>query len=113
MNLSGYDVILGMDWPNENRAHVDCEHKMVTVLNLSGKELLVHGNNANTKVGLISEIKAVICLQQGCIAFLACVIDVKEKGLIDDILWCVNSRMSFRKIYLYFRLTVKLSSVST
>jgi hypothetical protein len=63
MTLSGYDVILGMDWLNKSFGHVDCEHRTVTICFLSGEELLVHGNNANTKVVFITTIRALKCLR--------------------------------------------------
>ena len=31
MNMSEFDVILGMDWLTAYRVVIDCEHRMVTV----------------------------------------------------------------------------------
>ena len=79
VSLKSFDVIIGMDWLSPNRAYVLCYEKS-TCLNLPNGEALVnYGEKSNTNLHIISCIKAQKYLRKESHAFLAHVVNEKQK----------------------------------
>ena len=46
MDMSEFDVILGMDWPTAYRVVIDCEHRRVTAYTQDGTRVMFLGGQA-------------------------------------------------------------------
>ena len=75
--LGEFEVILGMDWLEENQARIDCKEKEVVLKTPTGKEVTFKGQKQNRVI--LTYMQAKKLLSQGCEAYLAHVIDT-EKG---------------------------------
>jgi hypothetical protein len=71
--MSGFDVILGMDWLSMYHACVDCFRKEVVFRPPGTAEFKVCGNQSTNLLKLVSAMQATRLLKQGCTGFLACV----------------------------------------
>ena len=79
VNMTDFDVILGMDWLAENRASIDCHQKEVKFSPPIGPTFKFKGTNTGITPKVVSMMKAKKLVQQGGWAILACVVDVREK----------------------------------
>ena len=70
MSLSGFDVVLGMDWLATKQAHIKCNTKIIELYNPTGKKIIVQGDKISKPVSIISLLTARKCLNKGCLAFL-------------------------------------------
>ncbi|KAL7599124.1 hypothetical protein Lser_V15G23434 [Lactuca serriola] len=77
--LSEFDVILSMDWLGENLANIMCRRKMVYITPPERKPFIVYRDKSRVKLRIITMMKAKSCLSNGCLAFLAYVIDAKKE----------------------------------
>ncbi|GJS85488.1 putative reverse transcriptase domain-containing protein [Tanacetum coccineum] len=79
-----FDVIIGMDWLSRYDAAILCGKKKVRIP-LEGKTLVIEGNRNNSRLKIVSCIKAQKYIEKGCELFLAQVTEQesKEKRLED------------------------------
>ncbi|KAD2805246.1 hypothetical protein E3N88_38623 [Mikania micrantha] len=71
IELGSFDVVVGMDWLSDNQAEVVCQNKMIRIPLPNGNTLIVQGERASRKLGIISCMRAQKFLRKGCYAFLA------------------------------------------
>ncbi|KAD2804559.1 hypothetical protein E3N88_37936 [Mikania micrantha] len=85
IELGSFDVVVGMDWLSDNQAEVVCQNKMIRIPLSNGNTLIVQGERAGRKLGIISCMRAQKFLRKGCYAFLAHVIEHNSplKRIID------------------------------
>ncbi|XP_059455137.1 uncharacterized protein LOC132185375 [Corylus avellana] len=75
--MSGFDIILGMDWLSMYHAYVDCFHKEIVFRPPGAAEFKIRGNQNTGTVKLISALRATKLLRSGCSGYLACVTEEK------------------------------------
>ena len=71
LDLTDFDVILGMDWLSTYGATLDCRDKVVSLRDQDGSECVFRGDRRGTPRGLISALQARRLLRRGCQGFLA------------------------------------------
>ncbi|XP_043811986.1 uncharacterized protein LOC122723547, partial [Manihot esculenta] len=71
LELTDFDVILGMDWLSTYDATLNCRDKVVSVRDQGGSECVFRGDRRGTPRGLISALQARRMLRKGCQGFLA------------------------------------------
>ncbi|KAD2805301.1 hypothetical protein E3N88_38678 [Mikania micrantha] len=74
IELGSFVVVVGMDWLSDNQAEVVCQTKVIRIPLPEGNTLIVQGERASRKLGIISCMQTQKCLRKGCLAFLANVI---------------------------------------
>ncbi|XP_071708347.1 uncharacterized protein [Rutidosis leptorrhynchoides] len=74
-----FDVIVGMDWLDHNRANLDCHEKFVTVRTPSGGELIVYGEARKRPVPICTYDRARRLVSSGGMAYLAHVVDTRDE----------------------------------
>ncbi|KAD4586323.1 hypothetical protein E3N88_23924 [Mikania micrantha] len=79
MHLGSFDVIIGMDWLATHRAEIVCHEKYIRIPLASGETLRIFGETASRGLKLMSCTKAHKYLRKKCIAFLAHIVEKKEK----------------------------------
>jgi len=79
VNMTDFDVILGMDWLAENRASIDYRKKEVKFSPPIGPTFKFKGTNTRITPKVVSMMKAKRLVQQGGWAILACAVDVRGK----------------------------------
>ncbi|GJT80096.1 putative reverse transcriptase domain-containing protein [Tanacetum coccineum] len=84
IELGSFDVIIGMDWLSRYDAAILCGKKKVRIP-LEGKTLVIKGDRNNSRLKIVSCIKARKYIEKGCELFLAQVTEQesKEKRLED------------------------------
>ncbi|GJV29521.1 putative reverse transcriptase domain-containing protein [Tanacetum coccineum] len=84
IELGSFDVIIGMDWLSRYDAAILCGEKKVRIP-LEGKTLVIEGDRNNSRLKIVSCIKARKYIEKGCELFLAQVTEQesKEKRLED------------------------------
>ncbi|GJT76701.1 putative reverse transcriptase domain-containing protein [Tanacetum coccineum] len=84
IELGSFDVIIGMDWLSRYDAAILCGKKKVRIP-LEGKTLVIEGDRNNSRLKIVSCIKARKYIEKGCELFLAQVTEQesKEKRLED------------------------------
>ncbi|GKE40547.1 putative reverse transcriptase domain-containing protein [Tanacetum coccineum] len=84
IELGSFDIIIGMDWLSRYDAAILCGEKKVRIP-LEGKTLVIEGNKNNSRLKIVSCIKARKYIEKGCVLFLAQVTEqeLKEKRLED------------------------------
>ncbi|GJS79905.1 putative reverse transcriptase domain-containing protein [Tanacetum coccineum] len=84
IELGSFDIIIGMDWLSQYDAVILCGEKKVRIP-LEGKTLVIEGHRNNSRLKIISCIKARKYIEKGCELFLAQVTkqESKEKRLED------------------------------
>ncbi|XP_077247234.1 uncharacterized protein LOC143886951 [Tasmannia lanceolata] len=81
LELSDFDVILGMDWLSIHNALVDCYKKEVN-FEISGEDkFCFEGSGAHSTPIVLSAMKACRLLRQGCEAFLASVVQIDDNDM--------------------------------
>ncbi|KAD7476994.1 hypothetical protein E3N88_00130 [Mikania micrantha] len=78
IEIGSFDVVVGMDWLSDNQAKVVCQNKVISIPLPDGNTLIVQGERAGRKLGIISCMQTQKFLRKGCQAILAHVI---ENGL--------------------------------
>ena len=71
LDLTDFDVILGMDWLSTHGATLDCRDKVVRFRDQNGSEVVFRGDKRGTPRGLISALQARRLLRKGCQGYLA------------------------------------------
>nr|GEY16944.1 reverse transcriptase domain-containing protein [Tanacetum cinerariifolium] len=84
IELGSFDVIIGMDWLSKNDAAILCGEKKVRIP-LKNKALIIEGDRNQSRLKIISCIKARKYIDNGCELFLAQVTGTvsKEKRVKD------------------------------
>ncbi|GKB26574.1 putative reverse transcriptase domain-containing protein, partial [Tanacetum coccineum] len=84
IKLGSFDVIIGMDWLSRHDAAILCGEKKVRIP-LEGKTLVIEGDRNNSRLKILSCIKAQKYIEKGYELFLAQVTEQesKEKRLED------------------------------
>nr|GEZ98533.1 reverse transcriptase domain-containing protein [Tanacetum cinerariifolium] len=70
IELGNFDVIIGMDWLSKNDAAILCGEKKVRIT-LKNKALIIEGDRNQSRLKIISCIKAQKYIDNGCELFLA------------------------------------------
>ena len=74
LEMSDFDLILGMDWLHQHRASVHCFTREVTFKGL--QDIVLTGDRRVLPNYMISMMKAMRWVQKGYLAYLAHVIDI-------------------------------------
>ncbi|KAJ0547677.1 hypothetical protein HanIR_Chr08g0374851 [Helianthus annuus] len=75
-----------MDWLSKNEAEIVCSEKLVRISRPNDELILVHGDRANHKSGIISIMKMHKMLRKGYPSFLINEVDTKVEGRrVEDI----------------------------
>ncbi|XP_071732221.1 uncharacterized protein [Rutidosis leptorrhynchoides] len=77
--LGEFDVVVGMDWLDHNRANLDCHEKFVRVRTPSGGELIVYGEARKRPVPICTYARVRRLLSSGGMAYLAHVVDTRDE----------------------------------
>ncbi|GJR79409.1 putative reverse transcriptase domain-containing protein [Tanacetum coccineum] len=80
VKLGSFDVIIGMDWLSRYDAAILCGEKKVRIP-LEGKTLVIEGDRNNSRLKIVSCIKAQKYIEKGCELFLAQVFPEELPGL--------------------------------
>ncbi|KAI3686867.1 hypothetical protein L1987_80556 [Smallanthus sonchifolius] len=87
MQLGSFDIIIGMDWLSKHHAEVICYEKCIRIPLPSGDTLVIFGKKPCRGLQLMSCTLAQKYLRKKYVAFLAHVVDTKDKGKkLQDIL---------------------------
>ena len=79
MEMSCYDVILGMDWLSRHRVVLDCPKARVNIPREGGK-IICEGIQTHREIPIVSMLRAEELLESGAEGFLATISMVKEDG---------------------------------
>ncbi|XP_071720717.1 uncharacterized protein [Rutidosis leptorrhynchoides] len=86
MPIPSFDVVLGMNWLSDHKAHIKCDRKIISFPVAGGKRVVARGDRGGFRCPLLSMTEAQKSLAKGCDSFLTYVIDVKkEKKVVSDI----------------------------
>ena len=115
IDMTDYDVILGMDWLSTHHAVIDCRKKHVRFQSLKAKSFEFQGTPRKRAIPMISALKARKLLSSGCKGFLASIVDPsKETELMPKDVPVVREYVSiFRWIYLDYHQIGRLCSASS
>ena len=80
MQMGSFDIIVGMDWLRRVRAEVVCSEKFIRLPLPNGDSLHVYGEKPSQGLKLMSCIQANKYLRKEYFAFLAHVVEKKDKG---------------------------------
>jgi hypothetical protein len=83
--MSGFDIILGMDWLSKYHACVDCFCKEIVFRPPGAAEFKIQGDRNTGALKLISAIQATKLLRSGCSGYLACMTEEKLGCRIEEI----------------------------
>jgi len=81
LELSDFDIILGINWMGRNKARLYCFIKTVTLQRAIGETIVFKGERISNPTNIISIMDARKLLKKGCTTYLAYVINL-EKGKI-------------------------------
>ena len=76
LEMDDFYMILGMDWLSKYGATIDCKRKMVTFEPEGEVPFVFVGTVSGPRVPMISALKARHLMQEGCIGFLANIVDI-------------------------------------
>jgi hypothetical protein len=71
LGITDFDVVLGMDWLEQNYANIDCRSKMVTFAIPGLPRFCFYGDRNGRDIPMISALHACRLMQQGCEGYLA------------------------------------------
>ncbi|GKF18200.1 putative reverse transcriptase domain-containing protein, partial [Tanacetum coccineum] len=80
LEMSDFDIILGMDWLTQHRATIYCYTKRVIFGYLNNPEFIYHGSRPGKPFKIISALKARMLISHGCEGFLASIKDTSLDG---------------------------------
>nr|GFB33454.1 putative reverse transcriptase domain-containing protein [Tanacetum cinerariifolium] len=85
IELGSFDVVIGMDWLSKNDAAILCGEKKV-IIPLKNKALIIEGDRNQSRLKIISCIKAQKYIKNGCELFLAQVTrTVSKEKRVEDV----------------------------
>lgn len=76
--LGSFDAVIGMDWLSRHHARILCDEKTIHIP-LHDETLIVYGDLNKTRYGIISYIRVVKYMNEGCQAFMVHVTEDKSK----------------------------------
>ncbi|XP_071695236.1 uncharacterized protein [Rutidosis leptorrhynchoides] len=79
ITLGEFDVVVGMDWIDHNRANLDCNGKFLRVRTPSGGELIVYGEARRRPMPICTYARARRLVSSGRMDYLAHVIDTRDE----------------------------------
>ena len=79
LELSDFNIILGMNWLGKNKARLDCFTKTVTFQGAKGETMVFKRERISNFTNMISGMVARNLLKKGCTTYLAYVMN-SEKG---------------------------------
>ncbi|XP_048607727.1 uncharacterized protein LOC111211085 isoform X2 [Brassica napus] len=79
IEMSSYDVILGMDWLSRHRVILDCPKARVNIPREEGK-IIFEGIQTHREIPIVSMLRAEELLESGAEGFLATISMAKEDG---------------------------------
>jgi hypothetical protein len=71
LGITDFDVVLGMDWLEQNYANIDCRSKVVTFAVPGSSKFCFYGDRYGRNIPMISALHASRLMQQGCVGYLA------------------------------------------
>jgi hypothetical protein len=78
LELSDFDIILGMNWLGKNKACLDCFTKTVTFKGAKGETMVFKGERISNFTNIISSMVARKPLKKDCTTYLAYVLNSKK-----------------------------------
>jgi len=81
LDMSGFDIILGMDWLTIYEANIDCKDLKVIVKDPKGRKVCFDGERLRKECSTISIMKASKMIRRGCIGYLCYATKVKEEEM--------------------------------
>ncbi|XP_071741436.1 uncharacterized protein [Rutidosis leptorrhynchoides] len=78
-HMGEFQVIISMDWLNDNEGIILCRKKIVLVQAPSGKIIWIYGKRTRRAIPICTYARAKRFLSHGCCTFLAYVIDDSKK----------------------------------
>ncbi|XP_062093662.1 uncharacterized protein LOC133799679 [Humulus lupulus] len=81
LGMKNFDVILGMDWLAKYGVTIDCKKKMVKFKPIGEESFMFLGITTGPRIPIITLLKAKEMLHEGCIGFLANVIDIAKEAV--------------------------------
>ncbi|PWA68100.1 reverse transcriptase domain-containing protein [Artemisia annua] len=84
IQLGSFDAIIGMDWLSAHHARIHCDEKAVHIP-FENETLIVQGDKSKPRYGIISYLRMIKHVNEGCQAFMVHVTESKsiEKRLED------------------------------
>ncbi|XP_071737601.1 uncharacterized protein [Rutidosis leptorrhynchoides] len=79
ITLGEFDVMVGMDWLDHNRANLDCHGKFVWVRTPSGGELIMYGEARRCLVPICTYARAHRLVSSRGMAYLAHVVNTRDE----------------------------------
>ena len=83
IEMKDFDVILGMDFLGEHNAVIDCYHRKVTFRPNGGEKFSFKGRSLLNHKMIISSMRAQRMLSNGCVGFLASIVDRSKEEKIN------------------------------
>ncbi|GJT28542.1 putative reverse transcriptase domain-containing protein [Tanacetum coccineum] len=80
LEMSDFDIILGMDWLTQHRATIDYHTKRVIFGDLNNPEFIYHDSRPGKPIKIISALKARTLISHGCEGFLTSIKDTSLDG---------------------------------
>ncbi|KAL5579934.1 hypothetical protein UlMin_012376 [Ulmus minor] len=75
LNMHDFDVILGMDWLSKYNATIDCRKRRVIFEPMGEEKFKFVGKPKKSRTPIISALKAKKMLSNGCVGYLAHIVD--------------------------------------
>lgn len=86
LDMSNFDIILGIDWLLAYHSSIYCFHKMVMFAPIDYPSFVLQGIEKSSDLAIISAIKAMKLLKKGCTGYLASLVENdSEKPSLDEI----------------------------
>ncbi|GKB05116.1 putative reverse transcriptase domain-containing protein [Tanacetum coccineum] len=80
LEMSDFDIILGMDWLTQHQATIDYHTKRVIFGDLNNPEFIYHDSRPGKPIKIISALKARTLISHGCEGFLTSIKDTSLDG---------------------------------
>ncbi|XP_070020658.1 uncharacterized protein [Nicotiana sylvestris] len=84
LDMTDFEVILGMDWLSPYHAILDCHAKTVILVMTELPRLEWKGSSVSTSIRVIFFLKARHMFEKGCLAYIAYVLDTTIESLMID-----------------------------
>jgi hypothetical protein len=81
IDITEFDVVIGMDWLSATDAEIICAKKLVRIPLQDGKFAFARGERDSERFMIISQMKARKCVEKGCVAFLMFAVEKPKKEL--------------------------------
>lgn len=87
IDIRSFDVVIGIDWLAQNRAHILCSERIIRIPTSGKGCVYIYGERRKGDVKLISMLKVRKHLSKGCSSFLAYILDASKevKKTVNDV----------------------------